>query len=107
MFSRGRREHRYTRGGGVRNATAVSCVRRRASVSVSVLVRRVLGLSSNDERARASSGRVWRRDLLASCLRGVSHGKQSRASERTPGLDGWRLLCLVQGMILFACLRML
>ena len=40
-------------------------------------------------------------------LRGVSHGKQSRASERTPGLDGWRLLCLVQGMIPFACLRML
>jgi hypothetical protein len=106
MFSRARRQHHYARGGGVRNATAVSCVRRRASVSVSVLGRGVLGLSSNDERARAS-GRVWRRDLLASCLRGVSHGKQSRASERTPGLDGWRLLCLVQGMILFACLRML
>lgn len=45
----------------------MTCVRRRASISV--LVRRVLGLSSNNERARAS-GRalevelVWSGDLL-------------------------------------------
>jgi hypothetical protein len=49
-------------------ASAVSCVRRHAAISL--LVRRVLGLSSNDERVRASDGRalevelLWSSDLL-------------------------------------------